>query len=337
MTSLCCKVLEALAGKTLATAESCTGGGIGAALTAIPGSSAVYKGGIISYTNWVKHNLLGVDQHLLDTLGAVSAPVAEAMAKGAREAIQADIAVSVTGLAGPGGDEFGNPVGLVFIGYSDAGKTLSRRFLFPGSREEIRQNAYNLNIPRYVDSSEKAEQWEVYATMFGGIPMTEISELDAYWNAFPNLKEALFTDVEAPYTSLVVDEIREAIKNHPDVKAFEAHFEQAFASFGAYLKEELIQKMSDDTYLVEGSMKLDDINDALGTDLTSEDYDSIGGLIIDCLDRLPEDGEEVTLENGIHLKVQGIDQNRIIKVLMTIPEPAEEHDAGSAEISEDHE
>lgn len=141
MTSLCCKVLEALAGKTLATAESCTGGGIGAALTAVPGSSSVYKGGIISYTNWVKHNLLGVDQALLDTLGAVSAPVAEAMAKGARKALQADIAVSVTGLAGPGGDEFGNPVGLVFIGYSDAGKTISRRFLFPGDREAVRQAA----------------------------------------------------------------------------------------------------------------------------------------------------------------------------------------------------
>ena len=102
-------------------------------------------------------------------------------------------------------------------------------------------------------------------------------------------------------------------------------------------EEELIQKMSDDTYLVEGSMKLDDINDALGTDLTSEDYDSIGGLIIDCLDRLPEDGEEVTLENGIHLKVQGIDQNRIIKVLMTIPEPNEEHVEHSSETSENHE
>ena len=102
-------------------------------------------------------------------------------------------------------------------------------------------------------------------------------------------------------------------------------------------EEELIQKMSEDTYLVEGSMKLDDINDVLGTNLTSEDYDSIGGLIIDCLDRLPEDGEEVTLENGIHLKVQGIDQNRIVKVLMTIPEVPEEHDAGTAEISEDHE
>ena len=153
MTSLCCKVLEALAVKTLATAESCTGGGIGAALTAIPGSSAVYKGGIISYTNWVKHNLLGVDQHLLDTMGAVSAPVAEAMAKGAREAIQADIAVSVTGLAGPGGDEFGNPVGLVFIGYSDAGKTLSRRFLFPGSREEIRQAACREALKFILDNN----------------------------------------------------------------------------------------------------------------------------------------------------------------------------------------
>ena len=102
-------------------------------------------------------------------------------------------------------------------------------------------------------------------------------------------------------------------------------------------EEELIQKMSEDTYLVEGSMKLDDINDVLGTNLTSEDYDSIGGLIIDCLDRLPEDGEEVTLENGIHLKVQGIDQNRIIKVLMTIPEPNEEHVEHSSETSENHE
>ena len=141
MMKRCCEVLEAMQGKTLVTAESCTGGGIGAALTAVPGSSAVYKGGIISYTNWVKHNLLGVDQALLDTLGAVSGPVAEAMAKGAQAAIQADVAVSVTGLAGPGGDEFGNPVGLVFIGYSDAGKTISRRFLFHGNRESIRQAA----------------------------------------------------------------------------------------------------------------------------------------------------------------------------------------------------
>ena len=75
------------------------------------------------------------------------------MAKGAREAIQADIAVSVTGLAGPGGDEFGNPVGLVFIGYSDAGKTLSRRFLFPGSREEIRQAACREALKLILDNN----------------------------------------------------------------------------------------------------------------------------------------------------------------------------------------
>ena len=141
MTTLCCEVLSALAGKTLVTAESCTGGGIGAALTAVPGSSNVYKGGIISYTNWVKHHLLGVDEAMLETVGAVSAPVAEAMAKGARQALQADVAVSVTGLAGPGGDEFGNPVGTVFIGYCDESIVLSRHFCFPGDRETVRQAA----------------------------------------------------------------------------------------------------------------------------------------------------------------------------------------------------
>ena len=141
MTRLCCDVLKRLEGKTLCTAESCTGGGIGAALTAIPGSSAVYKGGIISYTNQVKHNLLGVNDSLLDTFGAVSAPVAEAMARGARKALDADIAVSVTGLAGPGGDDFGNPVGRVYIGYSDEKRTAHREFTFSGDREAVRRQA----------------------------------------------------------------------------------------------------------------------------------------------------------------------------------------------------
>ena len=141
MTKLCCDVLNALEGKTLATAESCTGGGIGAALTSIPGSSRVYKGGIISYTNWVKNRLLGVDRALLEEVGAVSAPVAEAMARGVRAALEADVAVSITGLAGPGGDEFGNPVGTVFIGYADSHSTEVIACHFSGSREEIRQAA----------------------------------------------------------------------------------------------------------------------------------------------------------------------------------------------------
>lgn len=141
MTRLTCDVLKRLEGKTLATAESCTGGGIGAALTAIPGSSAVYKGGIISYTNQVKHDLLGVDYALLDTCGAVSAPVAETMAVGARRALKADIALSVTGLAGPGADDYGNPVGRVYIGYADEKITLYRQFTFSGDREEVRRQA----------------------------------------------------------------------------------------------------------------------------------------------------------------------------------------------------
>jgi PncC family amidohydrolase len=141
MTHLCCDVLARLQGKTLVTAESCTGGGIGAALTAISGSSAVYKGGIISYTNEVKHNLLGVDYALLDTCGAVSAPVAEDMAVGARKALSADIAVSVTGLAGPGGDDFGHPVGRVYIGYCDEKVNLHREFTFSGDREAVRRQA----------------------------------------------------------------------------------------------------------------------------------------------------------------------------------------------------
>ena len=141
MTNLCCDVLKRLEGKTLVTAESCTGGGIGAALTAIPGSSSVYKGGIISYTNWVKQHLLGVNGELLEREGAVSAPVAEAMAQGARRALDADITVSVTGLAGPGGDEFGNPVGRVYIGYSDVNVTVSREYTFSGDRDAVRRQA----------------------------------------------------------------------------------------------------------------------------------------------------------------------------------------------------
>jgi len=85
-------------------------------------------------------------------------------------------------------------------------------------------------------------------------------------------------------------------------------------------EEQLIQKMQDRTYLVEGSMKLSDINDELGTDLQSEDYDSIGGLIIEHLDRVPEDGAQIVTDQGIRLQVQGVSQNRILKVIMELPE-----------------
>ena len=141
MIHLTSKLLESLSGKTLATAESCTGGMIGAYITAVPGSSAVYKGGIISYTNEIKQNLLGVDKTLLEKEGAVSAPVAKAMAEGARRALRADIAVSVTGLAGPGGDDYGNPVGTVYIGYADEKGAEVFSYCFAGDRDSVRNQA----------------------------------------------------------------------------------------------------------------------------------------------------------------------------------------------------
>mgnify|MGYP003404034554 CR=1 FL=1 len=138
-TSLSYDVIARLQGKTLVTAESLTGGGIGAALTGISGSSAVYKGGIISYTDWVKQTVLGVPADVLGRYGAVSQWTAGYMVSGVRKLLQADIAVSVTGLAGPAGDDFGNPVGTVFIGYEDARQSVVHRFLFEGDRESVRE------------------------------------------------------------------------------------------------------------------------------------------------------------------------------------------------------
>ncbi len=132
------KVIHALQGKTLVTAESLTGGGIGAALTAVPGASNVYKGGVISYTDEVKREVLGVPSAYLKTFGAVSAPVAEGMAVGVRDLLHADVAVSVTGLAGPTGDEFGNPVGTVFIGYADTKGVSVEEHHFSGDRDSVR-------------------------------------------------------------------------------------------------------------------------------------------------------------------------------------------------------
>ena len=114
---------------------------IGGALTGVPGASKVYKGGIISYWNEVKQGLLGVSGADLQTLGPVSEKVAKAMAEGARKALQTDAAVSVTGLAGPDGDDFGNPVGTVFIGFADTEKILANKYLFAGDREQVRRQA----------------------------------------------------------------------------------------------------------------------------------------------------------------------------------------------------
>ena len=155
MTSPAFDVIARLQGRTLATAESCTGGGIGEALTQVSGASAVYKGGIISYCNEIKWKLLSVPEEFLNTYGAVSASVARAMAQGAREALNTDIAVSVTGLAGPSGDEYGNPVGTVFLGYADEKITLSRHYLFSGDRDAIRKQAVDAALELILENAQK--------------------------------------------------------------------------------------------------------------------------------------------------------------------------------------
>lgn len=112
------------------------------------------------------------------------------------------------------------------------------------SREEVRQNEYNLNIPRYVDSSEGIEKWDLYASMFGGIPMSEIAQLDMYWSVFPGLKEILFTQDAGPYAELAVDNIEQTVNEHPAVKAFISKFMSAFGNFEGFMKNELIINMA---------------------------------------------------------------------------------------------
>ncbi len=124
---------------TLATAESCTGGLIGGALTAIAGSSATVLGGFITYSNGMKQKVLGVPAEMLKEFGAVSEPVARAMAEGALRESGADIAVACTGIAGPGGGGPGKPVGLVHMAAARKGRaTIHLRQVFPGDREAVR-------------------------------------------------------------------------------------------------------------------------------------------------------------------------------------------------------
>ena len=128
-------------GLTLATAESITGGGIGARLTSVPGSSDVFLGGVVAYSNDVKRELLGVPAETLEGHGAVSAETAAAMAEGVRKALGADVAVSVTGVAGPGGGSEEKPVGLVYFHAAGPDGSIAAEFSVPADRATIRARA----------------------------------------------------------------------------------------------------------------------------------------------------------------------------------------------------
>lgn len=128
-------------GLTCATAESCTGGGVGAAITDAPGASEVFLGGVISYSNDVKSGVLGVRNETLGRFGAVSKETAAEMAEGVRALIKSDIAVSVTGIAGPGGGSPEKPVGLVWFGVASKDGVRTEKAVFAGDRAKIRRQA----------------------------------------------------------------------------------------------------------------------------------------------------------------------------------------------------
>lgn len=133
------------AGRTMATAESCTGGNIAHLLTLTPGCSSWYNGGVVSYVNQVKINVLGVKSETIEKYTVVSGQVAEEMAMGACKATGADYAVSTTGIAGPDGGDEQNPVGTVWIGIATPCKTLSKRFVFGDNRGD--------NIDKFAETA----------------------------------------------------------------------------------------------------------------------------------------------------------------------------------------
>lgn len=141
--------------KTLAVAESCTGGLLGGRITAVSGSSACFLGGFITYSNQLKTRLAGVPGELLERHGAVSREVAGAMAEGARRAAGADYAVSITGIAGPGGGTQTKPVGLVYIGLAKQDGSVIQKHVFPGDRDSVRFSAVEEALKLLLDVLEK--------------------------------------------------------------------------------------------------------------------------------------------------------------------------------------
>jgi type I restriction enzyme M protein len=127
------------------------------------------------------------------------------------------------------------------------------------SREEIRNNEYNLNIPRYVDSSDPAETWDIYASMFGGIPNIELNELKQYWTAFSKLKAELFSNDGTPYSKLITENIKQTINESVDIKKYLKKFDASFADFGGFLKKRLIENMKTVSLGNEETIISDDI------------------------------------------------------------------------------
>lgn len=178
------------------------------------------------------------------------------------------------------------------------------------SRDTIRANDYNLNIPRYVDSSEKAESWDIYASMFGGVPESELTDLQDYWNAFPTLKRELFTSEDNAYWQPKTDDLKKAIQSNADVSAFKENYKSVFSDFDKFLTERLIRNALE----VNTSQELDSISDNIFSRLQNipliDKYEAYQ-LLADNWNNIAVDLEIIQTEGKEAVKV--VEPNMILK------------------------
>ena len=177
-------------------------------------------------------------------------------------------------------------------------------------RDIIRENKYNLNIPRYVDSSANPESWDIYASMFGGIPANEIDELENYWQAFPNLREALFSKKSEVNSELKVEDVNAAIKEQASVKAFKNKFSNSFKDLDGFLKQELLTNMETVNVPREKEVLSNDIFKRLETITLIDKYEAYQ-LLDDEWEAIKIDLEIIQTEGFESTKI--VDPNMVLK------------------------
>src|SRR5574344_1720208 len=178
------------------------------------------------------------------------------------------------------------------------------------TREDILKNEYNLNIPRYVDSSENAESWDIYASMFGGIPNSEIDELHEFWSALPDLRKDLFADLSSNYSKVAVEDVKKAIKEHHNTKEFIELFNKSFGDFHSYLKKELLSEMESINTSKEEAVLSEDIFKRLEPISLIDKYEAYQ-LLDDDWTKISVDLEIIQTEGFDATKT--VDPNMVIK------------------------
>lgn len=179
------------------------------------------------------------------------------------------------------------------------------------SREEIRRNDYNLNIPRYVDSSEEAESWDIYASMFGGIPEKELDSLQEYWSAFPHLREELFREVSPGYCEVKESDIKSAVQEHEDVQLFRKQFCDAFRTLEDALHRTLVEEAETVNAVTAESDFTDDIFTRLKDVPLVDSYEAYQ-LLHDSWETVIENDLEMTQTEGPAAATQ-VDPNLVLK------------------------